>query len=131
MRTTVNRKTFLLSLLLFITASAWAEWAKINEISTEKYYIDPSTIRKDGVMRKFWALKDFKQLNSSGWMSMRFRQEYDCKEERYRGLSISSYAEPMAEGRVMFTNNFEKPDSWKDIPPGTDVEAIMKFVCTQ
>ena len=131
MRTTVNRKTLLLSLLLLVTASAWAEWVKVNETSKEKYYIDPSTIRKDGAMRKFWAIKDFKQFNSSGWMSMRFRQEYDCKEERYRALSASSYAEPMAGGTAMFTNNFEKPDSWTDIPPGTDAAAIMKFVCTQ
>jgi hypothetical protein len=130
MRTSVTKKTLLLALLL-ATSSTWAGWVLVAQTNNIDSYIDPSTIRNDGVMRKLWVIKDLKQRNSSGWMSVRVRQEYDCKEERYRSLSSSLYAEPMAGGTVMFAQNLEKPDSWIHIPPGTDAEAIMKTVCAR
>lgn len=128
MQTTVTKKTLLLALML-ATGSAWGGWVKVTETSQATYHIDPSTNRKDGVMRKVWGIQDLKKLESNGWASVRSRNEYDCKEERYRALSLRAHSKPMAGGTAMFTNSFEKPDSWRQIPPGTDVEAIMKIVC--
>jgi len=131
MNTFATKKIILACVLASSAASAFAEWTSVAETSQATYYIDLSTIRKDGVMRKVWGIHDLKKLESNGWASVRSRNEYDCKEERYRALSLSSHSEPMAGGTAMFTNRFENPDSWRQIPPGTDVEAIMKIVCAR
>lgn len=130
MRKTVTKKTLLLT-LMFAAFSAWGQWVMVIETRDGKYYIDPSSVRKDGAMRKFWGIKDLSQPTSDGLASLRYRNEYDCKEERYRSLSISSHSEPMGNGRAFFTNDFEKPDSWKQIPPNTDIAVIMKTVCAK
>ena len=119
-----------LCLLLTLAAlPAWAQWLKASETDTSTFYIDPATIRKDGDLRKVWTINDLKQRHKDGEMSRRSLHEYDCKEERYRTLSISEHSDPMAGGRTISSDNGS--GKWNYIAPGTPAQTILRIVCAK
>lgn len=128
MRRNITIKTLLL-LSLFVTGSAWAEWIKIDSMEVSILYIDPATIRKEGSLRKVWTLFNLKQRATDGTMSIRSRQEFDCKDEKYRFLTMTKYTGPMTEGKMI--SNGENPSDWFEIPPDTSAESFLKIVCAQ
>ena len=133
MQTTVTRKTILLSLLLLVTSSAWAEWVKVAS-STDGYtvYIDPATIRKDGNLRKVWEISERKQPKQDGEMSRLVKFEYDCKTERRNILSASTHSEPMGKGKTIWSApSSALATDWREIPPGTVAWAVLNEVCAQ
>ena len=124
-------KKLLLTLLasLLFTGSAWAEWVKVAESDDFVRYIDPATVRKDGNLVKVWEITDYKKRDKDGKLSLRSRTEYDCKQERYRGLSISQHSGPMASSTTLFSS--EGPFTWSEIPPGTVSEEVLKIICAK
>jgi len=86
-------------------------------------------IRKDGNMRRVWQLVDNKRRNIVGEVSRRMRQEFDCKQERYRSLGISGHAKPMAGGEILKSLGEDK--EWREVPPNTPVEDIFRIVCAK
>jgi len=129
MQTTVTKKALLLILLLFLTCPAWSAWAIVNETKEFNLYVDPSTVRKDGALRKVWEIMDFKLSSSEGYMSILYKKEYDCKEERLRLLAISSHSESMAGGKTLFSRQLN--EDWEVIPPRTSNETILSIVCAK
>jgi hypothetical protein len=119
----------ILCLLAFVTSPAWAEWVKVRETKDATFYIDPATIRKDGNLRKIWEVKDFRERDTGGEMSVRFLSEYDCREERYRVLALSSHTEPMAKGHTVISG--DDPSPWVTIPLDTLGKATLKRVCAK
>jgi len=117
----------LLAPLLLVTGPAWAEWLWVAESDYADFYIDPSTIRKDGNLRKVWEIQDLKQRHKDGELSRRFRVERDCKEERYKFLSFSTHSGPMASGTTLTTQLGS--GQWDDIPPNSVGETVLKIVC--
>ena len=115
--------------LMMLAGSAWAKWVMYFEAKTITYYYDPATIRKDGNMRQVWRVQELKQRIADGEKSRRMRIEYNCKEERYRILSASIHSEPMAEGKVIYSEI--KDNIWTVIPPASASEAMFKIVCAK
>jgi len=125
-------KKLLLILLatLVLTGSAWAEWVKVAENDIADYYIDPASIRKDGNLRKVWQIQNLKQQDKEGGeLSRRSRDEFDCKQERYRTLSVSEHSGPMASSTTLSSS--EGPFRWREIPPGAIGETVLKIVCAK
>ena len=132
MRTTVNKKTLLLSALLLVTSSAWAEWLKVgSDTNGYTYYIDPTTIRKDGNVHKVWELHEREQPKQDGEMSRLVKFEYDCKTERRSILFASTHSEPMGKGKTIWSTSSAIAIDWREIPPGTVGWAVMNRVCPQ
>ena len=121
-------KKFLFVWILFATGSAWADWVPVGESAGNNFYIDPSTIRKDGDLRKVWGIQDLSKRDIDGEMSRRYREEYDCKGARKRFLSATTHSEPMAGGSTLVSNT--EPSAWIDIRPNTLGDDILKSVCT-
>lgn len=122
-------KILLLTLILLATGSAWAEWVRVDETHIASMYIDPSTIRRDGNFRKVWELQDLKQRDKTGWLSSRYRIEYDCKEERGRILSFSTHSDSMAGGDTLLLDATVR--TWYDVAPNTPGETLLKIVCAK
>ena len=120
------RKTILMLMLAAMSTGAMAEWVKHIEIGQAVMYHDPATIRKDGNLRKVWEVQDLKQ-RTDGAMSRRALVEYDCKEERYRILSISSHSDRMAGGYIIVSS--DTTNDWEHVPPSSPAEALLKVVC--
>lgn len=114
--------------LALVTAPVWAGWLRVGETANATHYFDPVTIRNDGNLRSVWELQDLKQRDKQGAMSRRSLFEYDCKKERSRLLSFASHSEPMAKGKVLFSD--DEPEKWSNSEPETVTEAILKFLCT-
>jgi hypothetical protein len=129
MRKCLIKKTLLLALML-VTGSVWAEWVMVSVSVTEQdFYIDKDTIRKDGNLRKVWSVNNLKQRDKYGGMSYRGRDEFDCKSERKRTLSVSLHSEPMADGKILFDE--QGSGEWTDVPPDTPMARILKIVCAK
>jgi hypothetical protein len=108
---------------------AWAEWVQYSETNTDVFYLDPATIQTDGQFRKVWIVDDIKVRDSEGALSYRLQREYDCKNERYRLLSVSTHAGPMASGETLVSGSAS--GSWMPISPNTPSESALKIVCRQ
>jgi hypothetical protein len=119
----------LLCLLAFVSAPAWAEWVRVDGTNIANHYIDPTTIKKDGNLRRVWDLQDLKQRDEDGKMSIRTLVEYDCKEDRLRPLSFSTHSERMGGGNVLFTVDID--GKWAYIAPETVAATKLKVVCAK
>lgn len=117
-----------LSLLLALAAApARADWVKVVESAEGILYFDPTTISKDGDRRSVWTIQDLKQRHKDGELSRRVLREYDCKEDRRRALSFSTHADPMGNGKTLYSQT--DPSKWRYNAPGTTGDAISKIVC--
>ena len=116
-------------LLMLATTVACAEWVRINETDTGVIYVDPTTIRKDGDLRTVWGLTNLKTRDSAGELSRRRLDEYDCKQERYRIVSISTHSEAMAMGRILTRDS--DSSEWQYAAPGSVAGDLLGFVCAR
>jgi len=122
---------FCLLVFVMIASPAWAGWEHVaQEEDGARFLIDYETIRKDANMVKFWQLVNYQApqiLGELKYLSTRSRQEYDCKQERRRGLTFTAFDTWNANGKVIFT--LDETGKWQEIPPETVVWEIMKKVC--
>jgi len=100
------------------------------------YYIDRETIRRNGNTARAWSLADYARPQTElfgTFSSTRSLGEYDCAEQRSRGLQVHVLAGNMASGQVVYSSNFTAassfPGEWSYVAPGTMAEALMEAVC--
>jgi hypothetical protein len=128
----MNLKNSLIGLMLMaMSAGAMAEWTNIGHNADIDAYVDVSTIRKSGGTAKMWSLADEKkaQISASGksYMSQMTRREYDCNEEKVRGLSIYLYSGNMKNGDMVTGGDFVS--EWSSIPPESVSATQFKIAC--
>lgn len=114
-----------------VAAPDLAKWVEVDvaEDGSIASYIDPSSIRKDGNLRKAMAIQDLKQRFEDREMSRRVLYEYDCEEERSRILSFSLHSDPMAGGVTLSSD--DSGGEWTDIAPDTIAATFLKRVCAK
>jgi len=126
-------KKLIFTLLMFLSYSAWAEWVLVAASASNgnQYYIDPATIRREGTLLRYWKLVNLKVRDKfDGDMSWRTRDEIDCKKERWRFTSMTTFSESMLGGRM--TSNINVPNGeWSDIAPDTVYADVMAYVCAK
>jgi len=113
--------------LMLAAAPLRAEWVKLGETEAAVHYVDAAAIRRDGDLRRVWAMQDMRDASPDGVRSIRALQEYDCAQDRFRYLSVSAHSRPMAGGQVLAAHDLV--DEWTGRPPGTRPSAIEKIVC--
>lgn len=107
-----------------------AKWEPVAETPQNTYYIDYDAIREDGNIRKLWSIRDYKQRSQSGAMSSRLREEFNCKEEKQKLLSLTTFSESMARGDVVLDVPNTGND-WENILPGSAAEVILDAICAK
>ena len=128
-------KKLLPLLLLFMSATASADWVKINgtaDTSSEKF-IDTKAIRQTGpmnTMRRVWEISNLAKGASNKVLSIKNYMEYDCKDRRIRVLEESNFSEYWAQGENLAVMGHDiKSGNWSDIGKGSVSEAIFNRVC--
>ena len=127
-------------ILLFATATAFANWEKINGPSGALYekFIDINAIRQSGpmnTMRRVWEINNLtnsssSNISSSNVSSVKQHVEYDCKDRRYRVIEERSFSERWAKGESLTVAPANsKPIDWSAIAPGSITETIFNRVC--
>jgi hypothetical protein len=115
-------------LLLTFTSPARGEWVEYVKFRNgDTFYYDPASIKRDGHLRRVWAIENLEQREKYGALSYRLRWEFDCKKERVRYLSFATFSERMARGTVLASRNSE--DAWGDIAPGSAAAIMRKALC--
>ena len=130
-KTKLVRLAAALALLGTASFGAMAEWKRVGESSNFTTYVDLSTIRRSGNMAKMWTLYDMNAPTASPsgaiFLSMRSRDEYDCSDERRRGLDMSTHTERMGGGSTVDMSSAAR--QWASIPPGSIIETFFKVAC--
>jgi hypothetical protein len=124
----------LITLLVLSSGQAHAEWVQVgttdNGVMT--VYADPDTIRQKGELVKMWSLYDFKTeqyvLGVLFWSS-KAQIEYDCAEERLRGLAVAEFSGNMGKGTVVHTDSSE--GKWNPVAPQGVIQALWKAACAK
>ena len=117
-------------ILLLLSSSAWAGWKSIGENDTRTSYADLDRIIRNGNTAKMWTLLDynaFQRMVEVGYFSQKVQAEYDCKERKLRGLTLSLHAGHMGEGKVIYAD--ESPREWEAVDAGTLNETLWKIAC--
>ena len=130
MRQLVVALFFAIGAEVTLSASTLAEWTRVETAGENTFYIDYTSIRKDGNRRAVWEIQDLNQRSTKGVMSRRSRNEYDCNAEKNRILSISVHSESMAGGETLASGTASAP-TWGDISPGSPFDRILKIVCAK
>jgi len=124
------REAILAILLAVASSSAAAEWVEVDSDETLTFYINPTTIRRDGNLVRMWELLEYKTARMRDkvkYMSSKAESEYDCKAEQLRTLSLSLHSGNMAGGGAVYST--DDPDNWRPVPRGGGIEVLWKIAC--
>jgi len=116
--------------LLLLSTSAWAGWRSIGGNATSTSYVDPDTITRKGNTAEMSSLldyKDFQRMVEVGYFSQKALAEYDCKDRKLRGLSLSLHAGHMGEGKVIYAD--DSPHEWEAVAAGSVNETLWEIAC--
>lgn len=120
-------KRILFVFLLTSSLPASAVWVWVADASDTSYYIDPTTLKKQGPSRVVWELADYKEASQYGNFSAISRLEYDCSAERKRLLTSAFYTGKMGTGSVIASNS--KASEWDHHPPSSVGNVLLKLIC--
>ncbi len=118
-------------LALIAPMAAHAEWQKVTTTDSGIIYVDDGTIKRNGPIRSFWSLLDYKtpQKAQRGayYVSTRTHMEMDCRKEIVHILQFSMHSGPMLTGEIVDSQGVLR--EWQTIPPDTPLVNLFKFVC--
>ena len=106
-------------------------WVKVNETPEAEFYIEMSSLKRNGPTVTYWAMQNKKPISQlispSKELSTKFRVIQNCSSEEYRITFYADYEKPMGEGKVINSNSLDV----KPTPniPGTSGYEDMKIVC--
>ena len=123
------RTTLTAALLLFTATPALAEadWVQVNKIDdgTQTSYIDKSSIRITGPIRRYWQRLDFVN-DRDGWKQSVALYESNCTTDQRRILQLTVY---MVDGTNDTTT--VKDQLWHYVIPDTVAADLHNYVCKQ
>lgn len=119
-----------MAVLTVASTGAAAEWLAMGDNGQAEIYIDKATITRSGDTAKMWSLQELKQPGSAGgaaYVSLKRLDEYDCKEPRTRGVEISAFPKPMAQGTAVASE--KGSGAWTKVAPDSAIEKMWKIAC--
>ena len=126
-------KRLRLIILLFLSSSpAYADWVAVGGKveAGMSAYADPVTMRREGDLVKMEVLFDFKTRQTKAgvsYSSANAQMEYDCAEQRVRGLAVMYFSGNMGSGNVLDRNSGK--GKWLPVSPGSLDQTLWKVAC--
>lgn len=115
--------------LVALPLAAQSAWVPVNATESSYDYLDPTSIRADGSLRRVWTLHDLALADADGDRSYRSLLEFHCPEARYRNLQTLFYAGAMATGRM--TGRTAQPGAWRAVQAESVAASVMQRACRQ
>jgi hypothetical protein len=124
---------FLFVLILFcFSAEVAAEWTMIQTNDDSNLYIDFDSIKKSGDLIKVLNLNDYYLAQQKQGLSSQWEELVDCKNKKFKALSINYYAENMGKGEILNTTHFnESETNWSDIVQYSIGELKINIICSK
>jgi hypothetical protein len=131
-----SRSTGLLALAILTAALLWpaqaaaqvdSRWRLVGQSASVRLYYDPSTLVREGDIRKVRELQDLDAPDPDGVRSRVYLNEYDCRNQMHRLGQMQSYAGPMLSGERRF--DVREMGYWRRIPGGSVFAQVYQQVC--
>lgn len=124
-------------LVVLYGGSASADWVALEpryqSAGLQTYYVDPTTIRRDGHFVTLWQLTDFrwKQGGKVGhrFLSAKTQKQFDCQARRVRLLAFTDFSDHMGNGTPM--DGLVDPVTWLPVDPEGINHALWELACGQ
>lgn len=126
-------KRLLLTILLFLSSNpAYADWVAVGGKVEAGMgaYADPVTMRREGDLVKMEVLFDFNTRQTKAgvsYSSANAQMEYDCAEQRFRGLAVMYFSGNMGSGNVLDRSSGK--GKWLPVSPGSLDQTLWKVAC--
>ena len=130
----MKKLTLILSLMftVMLASPSYAKWTKVDEgADGDTYYVDFKRIRKHDGFVYYWVLSDYLKTTPYEDLSTKVYSQGDCELFREKILSFSFHKEPMGGGSGDIQEPVKEYQGWKDPPPNSVNETILKAVCAQ
>ena len=106
----------------FATAAGQAQWQQVVTDVQSTYYLDSASIQRQGTVRTFWSLRDYKTMQSTydgkAYQSALVKIELDCSSQEATALEITYFTGKMLGGdKVQRESNFHNPQPVQDNAP--------------
>lgn len=129
-------KNIILPVLLILnTPMAYAQVtivARSND-GNESYYVERSSIRREGNVVKFWLFVDNRDpevaTNRKVYFSSKTYTFFNCYNSTYRFATLIAYSKNMWEGAVVVNDQSNPDPRWFQNVPGTSIAAIFRYIC--
>ncbi|HVN42055.1 MAG TPA: surface-adhesin E family protein [Steroidobacteraceae bacterium] len=115
--------------LLLASANALAGWTEVTRDPKHVIYVDLGTAQRTGDIVRLTQLHDFLEpriWQGKAYQSLKAESEFNCKEEKSRGLSWATFTGHMGQGDTL--NTGKSPD-WKPVGPNTGDRAVLDLAC--
>ncbi len=130
----INRKVAFVILTL-ISEIASADWTIAGKTAKTDFYVDLSTIVKNGDKTKMWSLQDLNQGLTWGKhkelvLSIKDYQQYDCTQKTRLLIMSILHSEHMGKGDVVFSFDVKPTEKdWVSVTAGGAGDALWKIAC--
>ncbi len=119
------------ALLITLSLPAYARWEPMGLYPVGMFYIDTTSVVREGDFRKLISALDYREAQSGTggkkFLSTRSQLHIDCKQELVRTLHLTMFAGPMLSGAVVENGGILK--EWELIPAETPMHKIWYRVC--
>lgn len=126
-------KRFLVILFLCVApTTAMAEWTLIQTNDDGNSYVDFETLQKSGDTVNISTLNDFYDVQQRDELSTQWIEMHDCKNKRFKPLTINYYSGNMALGKLIESATFdETKTAWSDVVPYSVGELKANIICSK
>lgn len=125
-------KIFIIFVLSLISSSALADWTLIQTSDEGNLYVDFDTLQKSGDTVSVSTLNDFYNRQDKNERSTKWREMHDCKNKRFKALSIEYFTDNMAQGSVIESTTFDASNTaWTSLVQYSVGELKTNIICSR
>ncbi len=127
----LNKLLAMVSLILS-ASPALADWTMIQTSDNGNMYIDFDSVKKADGLVQVLTLNDYYVPQGKNEMSSTWLELHDCKNKKFKALSIKYYVENMAAGGLLSTYALpEAETAWADVVPYSIGELKANVICSK
>lgn len=125
-------RKFLMIVLAVCSSQALAEWTMIQTNDNGNMYIDFATVQQSEGLVTVSTLNDYYVPQAKGEMSSQWLELHDCKNKKFKALSIQYYAGNMAAGHLLAAYSLPAAETdWSDVVPYSIGELKANVICSR
>jgi hypothetical protein len=123
------KKLLITCLLMFPVLSFSQNWIRASYSDEATFYVEVDSIKKIGNSRRVWVMQDMVKKGTNGVLSRRNLEEFDCVEEKYKLIQVTTFSGNMGTGGILMS--FPASGEWNYISPGTLDHGVLRFACSK
>lgn len=125
-------KLLTILILVSISTTATAEWTLVQTGDNGSMYIDFDSLQKTGDLVTVSTLNDYYEPQQKDELSAQFKELHDCRNKKYKALSINYFSSPLAQGNLITTVTLNEPETpWSDVVQYSIGELKANIICSR